>query len=117
MSLFDQLLGSVSENLDVASIAAKVGIDPATVQSAVSALANAHAQPGDTVATAAASSGIDSSTLSQIVSHIGGEGGLGQLSQLVQGHPEAAGLLNMFGTNGETGAAGSVLGMAKGLFS
>jgi hypothetical protein len=117
MSVFDLLLSQVNQNLDVAGIAAKFGIDPSIAQSAVSALASAHGQPGDTVETAAANTGIDSGTLGQIMSHLGGESGLGQLSALVQGHPDASGLLNMFGNNSEGGAAGGVLNMAKGLFS
>lgn len=117
MSFLDSILGQVGGNLDIAGIAAKVGIDPATAQQAVTALAGAHGQAGDTVETAAAQTGVDSGTLSQIVSHLGGEGGLGQLSALVQNHPEAQNLLNMFGgAQGEGGAEGGMLGMAKGLF-
>jgi hypothetical protein len=124
MSILDSILGQVGGNMDIAGIATKLGIDPATAQQAVSALAGAHAQPGDTVETAAAQTGIDSGTLGQIVSHLGGEGGLGQISQLIQGHPEASNLLTMFGgsaaggegqAGGQGGVAG-VLGMAKGLF-
>ena len=116
MSFLDSLLGQVGGNLDVAGIASKFGIDPAIAQQAVTALASAHGQPGDTVDTAAAQTGLDSGMLGQIASHLGGADSLGQLSQLVQDHPEAQSLLSsLAGQQGE-GAAAGVLGMAKGLF-
>ncbi|MBU6266213.1 MAG: hypothetical protein KGN34_01650 [Sphingomonadales bacterium] len=116
MSMLDSILGQVGGNLDVAGIASKFGIDPALAQQAVTALAGAHAQPGDTVETAAAQTGIDSGMLGQIASHLGGEGGLGQLSQMLQNNPQAAGLLNMLDRNGDGSPIDDVLGMAKGLF-
>ncbi|WP_353228681.1 hypothetical protein [Novosphingobium sp.] len=116
MSMFDSILGQLGGNLDVAGIAAKVGIDPAMAQTAISALAGAHSQPGDTVDTAAAQTGIDSGTLGQIAAQLGGEGGLGQLNEMIQSHPQAAGLLNMLDRDGDGNPINDVLGMAKGLF-
>jgi hypothetical protein len=116
MSFLDSMLGQVGGNLDIAGIAAKFGIDPAVAQQAVAALASAHGQPGDTVDTAAAQTGLDSGMLGQIASHLGGAESLGALSQLVQGHPEAQGILGAFTGQGGEGAASGVLGMAKGLF-
>ena len=83
-------------------------------QEAVTALAGAHGEPGDTVETAAAQTGMDSGMLGQIASHLGGEGALGQLSQLVQAHPEAQSIFSSF--SGQGGGASDMLGMAKGLF-
>lgn len=116
MSFLDSILGQVGGNLDVAGIAAKFGIDPAMAQQAVTALASAHGQPGDTVETAAAQTGLDSGMLGQIAEHLGGADSLGQLSQMVAAHPEAHGILGAFSGQGGEGAAAGVLGMAKGLF-
>ncbi|MDE2403282.1 MAG: hypothetical protein KGM17_01015 [Sphingomonadales bacterium] len=116
MSLLDSILGQVGGNVDIAGIAAKVGIDPALAQQAVTALAGAQPQPGDTVATAAAQTGIDSGVMGQIAAQLGGESGLGQLNQMLQAHPQAAGLLNMLDRNGDGSPIDDVLGMAKGLF-
>lgn len=115
MSFLDSLLGQVGGNLDIAGIATRFGIDPATAQQAIAALASAHGQPGDTVETAAAQTGLDSGMLYQIASHLGGEGALAQLNQLIQAHPEAQSMVNAFGRQGG-GAASAMLGMAKGLF-
>ena len=116
MSMFDSILGQLGGNLDIAGIAAKFGIDPSVAQTAITALAGAHSQPGDTVETAAAQTGIDSGTLGQIAAHLGGEGGLGQLSEMIQNHPQAAGLFNMLDRDGDGNPVNDVMGMAKGLF-
>ncbi len=113
MSLLDSLLGQAGQNIDVAGIAEKFGIDPAIAAQAVAALGAAHSQPGDTVDTAAGQTGIDTGTLSQIAQELGGGEGLEQLNQAMQGHPEAAGLMSMFGGDD---SGGGLLGMAKGLF-
>jgi hypothetical protein len=114
MSLLDSLLGQAGQNVDVAGIAEKFGIDPATAEQAIAALGAAHSQPGDTVDTAAGQTGIDSGTLSQIAQELGGAEGLGQLNQVMQDHPQAASLLGMFSGGGEN--AGGLLGMAEGFF-
>jgi hypothetical protein len=95
------LLGQVAENVDVQNLAAKVGITPGEVEQAVTALAQAHPQPGDTVTQAAATTGLPTDTLQQIVGHIGGEGALGRF----------AGLLGEQG-----GTLGKLGGLASGLF-
>ncbi|MCW1381972.1 hypothetical protein OLX02_03975 [Novosphingobium sp. KCTC 2891] len=117
MSMFDGILGQVGSNFDIANLAAKVGIDPALAEKAVAALGVAHPQPGDTVTTAAASTGIDSGTLTQIVGHLGGEGSLGQFAQLMQDHPEASGFLSKLDQDGDGNPLNDVMGMAKNLFS
>ena len=100
MGLLDGLLSQVTDNVDITNLAAKVGLDPAQVEQAVTALAQAHPQPGDTVAQAAETTGLSSDTLQQIVGHIGGEGSLGQFASLI----ESQGGLSALG------------GLASGLF-
>lgn len=104
MGMLDGLLGQVAGNLDVANLAAKVGISPEQAEQAVQALGMAHPQPGDTVATAAEQTGLSSDVLQQIVGHIGGEGSLGRFAQ-------------MLGEGGGAGGIGGALsGLAGGLF-
>lgn len=129
MGLLDGILGQLGggnagggmQDMAIDAIAAKFGIPPALAESAVAALTKAHPEPGDTVATAAEQTGIDSSTMGQIADHLGGEGGLGQLSQMVQNNPD---LLNSItgmlgggqgggGLGGLAGLAGSLLGGKK----
>jgi hypothetical protein len=103
MGILDGLLSQVAENVDVKNLAAKVGLTPEQIESAVTALGQAHTAPGDTVDTAAASTGLPADILQQIVGHIGGEGALGKF----------AGLLNAQGSGGVLGELG---GLASGLF-
>lgn len=116
MSIFDGILGQIGNSADIASLAAKVGIDPALAEKAVAALGAAHAQPGDTVTTAAESSGIDSGTLTQIVDRIGGEGALTKVNELLQNHPQAAGLFAKLDRDGDGNPLNDVMGMAKNIF-
>lgn len=107
MSLLDGLLGQVNENVDVKNLAAKVGITPEQAESAILALAKSHTEPGDTVDGAAASTGLGSDVLSQIVGHIGGEGSLGEFASLLGG-AENSGILGQLG-----GLASSLFGGSK----
>lgn len=116
MSLLDGLLGQLGPNVDVANLAAKVGLDPALAEKAIAALGVAHQEPGDTVASAAEKTGIDSGILEQIVGHIGGEGSLTQFNQLLQDHPQAASIFSSFDKDGDGNPINDLLGMAKGLF-
>jgi hypothetical protein len=84
MGLLDGLLGQIAGNVDIQNLAAKVGLTPEQVEAAVTALGQAHPEPGDTVATAAANTGLPTETLQQIVGHIGGEGALGQFATLLK---------------------------------
>jgi transposase-like protein len=61
----------LSGNADVAAIAQKVGIDPATAQNAITALGQAYPQEGDTVEAAAQQTGLAPDTLNQVVSAMG----------------------------------------------
>lgn len=117
MSLLDSLLGQLSDNVDVAGIAAKVGIDPATAQNAITALGQAHQQEGDMVENAAAQTGLSSETLQQVVGALGGVEGLGQVSQILQSNLKIINSINgLLDGNGDGSALDDVLGMAKGLF-
>ncbi len=122
MSIFDQILGQISSNVDIKNLAAKVGIDPSTAESAIAALAAGHSAPGDTVETAAANTGIDAGILQQIVGHIGGEGSLGSFASMLGEHPDVMKVVSGFlgGGTGEGEAGGNPLGglgsLASGLF-
>ncbi|MEO9132617.1 MAG: hypothetical protein ABI240_15605 [Sphingomonas sp.] len=100
MGLLDGLLAQVNENADVKNLAAKVGLTPEQIEAAVTALGQAHTAPGDTVDTAAATTGLPADILQQIVGHIGGEGALGKF----------AGLLNGEGAGGVLGELGGLFG-------
>ena len=99
MSLLDGLLGQIAENVDVKNLAAKVGLTPEQAEQAITALAQAHPQPGDTVAQASQQTGIEGAILQQIVGHIGGEGSLAQFASLLGGQ-----------------GGGGLAGLASGLF-
>ena len=109
MGMLDGLLAQVAGNVDVANLAAKVGLTPAQVEAAVAALGAAHPQPGDTASAAAASTGLPTDALQQIIGHLGGEGALGRFADLlgaqggVAGHD--GGIEGMLG-----GLAGKFLG-------
>ena len=104
MSLFDSILKSISGVPDdVANLAAKLGIDPATAEKAIAALGHAHQLEGDTVEAAAASTGLPTGTLQQIVEHIGGEGSLMEFA-------------NMLDRDGDGNPLNDIAGIAKGIF-
>ena len=100
MSIVNDLLGQLPGNLDVQNLAAKVGLTPEQTETAVAALGQAHPQPGNTVETAAATTGLPTDVLQQIVGHIGGESSLGQFASLL----------------GKSGGAEGILGKLSGLW-
>jgi hypothetical protein len=116
MSILDGILGQLEGSVDIANLATKVGLDPALAEKAVAALGAAHPQPGDTVATAAAKTGIDAGTLSQVVEHLGGEGALARVGQMLREHPQAAGIFNQLDRDGDGNPINDVLGAAGSLF-
>ena len=116
MGIFDSILGQVSEHVDVANMAAKLGIDPAMAEKAIAALGQAHHEPGDTVAGAAAKTGLDTGMLGKIVEQIGGEGSLGQFAQMLKDNPQASGILGTLDRDGDGNPLNDLAGMAKGLF-
>jgi hypothetical protein len=60
--------------------------------------------------------GLDTGVLSQIVSHIGGEGSLGEFARLLHEHPQAESLLGLLDRDGDGNPINDIAGMAKGLF-
>ncbi|MCH7860761.1 MAG: hypothetical protein IH998_03520 [Proteobacteria bacterium] len=102
MSILDGILGQVSQNVDVANLAAKVGLSPEHVEQAVQALAKFHPMDTDTAEGAASATGLPVEKLQEIIGHIGGEGSLGRFSQLMQ--------------DGGEGVLGQLGGIASGLF-
>ncbi|MFM9977628.1 MAG: hypothetical protein ACKVOP_06230 [Sphingomonadaceae bacterium] len=97
MGMLDGLLGQITGNMDVANLATKVGLSPEQAEAAISALGLAHPEPGDTVATAAANTGLSPDILQQIVGHIGGEGSLGQYAQMIAGAQSEGGIMDTLG--------------------
>jgi hypothetical protein len=116
MGLLDGILNQVSNHPDVANLAAKVGIEPAQAEKAIAALGVAHQEPGDTITSAAAKTGLGTGTLTQIVDQIGGEGSLGEFARMLNEHPEAAGFLAKLDRDGDGSVLDDVVDIAKGLF-
>lgn len=104
MSMFDGILGQVTQNVDLKNLAAKIGLSPEHVESAVQALGKSHQQQGDTAEGAAAATGLPLEKIQEIMSHIGGEGTLakyaGMLDKDGDGNP----------LNDITGLVGGFLG-------
>ena len=104
MSILDGILKSIGGAPDdVVNLAAKVGIPPEMAEKAIAALGQAHQQPGDTVAGAAAVTGLDTGVLSQIVAQIGGEGSLTSFASMID-------------KDGDGNPLDEIMGMASGLF-
>ncbi|MES2290569.1 MAG: hypothetical protein V4530_12615 [Pseudomonadota bacterium] len=104
MGMLDGLLGQLAGNIDVANLASKVGLSEEQVEMAMTALGQAHTEPGDTVETAAANTGLSADVLQQVVGHIGGEGSLGRFAEMLQQGGEGGGIMGQLG------------GLASGLF-
>ena len=103
MGLLDGILGQVAGSGQVAELAERFGLSQDQVQGAIAALGQAHEQPGDTVATAAASTGLSADTLQGLVGQLGGENALGQLSA-------------MFDRDGDGNPLNDLAGFASKLF-
>ena len=116
MGIFDNILGQVSEHADVGNMASKLGIDPSLAEKAIAALGQSHQEPGDTIAGAAAKTGLDAGTLNAIVEQIGGEGSLGQFAQMLKDNPQASGILGMLDRDGDGNPLDDIAGLAGGLF-
>jgi hypothetical protein len=95
MSILDGILGQVTQNVDVANLAAKVGLSPDHVEQAVQALAKFHPMDVDTAEGAASATGLPVEKLQEIIGHIGGEGSLGHFANLLKG--DGAGVLGQLG--------------------
>ena len=117
MSMLDSVLKQVSGSPDtVASLAEQVGLDSSMVEKAVAALGQSHPESGDTVELAAQKTGIDAGALGGIVSQLGGENALGELSGLMDGNVEMADVAKLLDRDGDGNPLNDVMGMAKGLF-
>lgn len=89
-AIFGEVTGSGEGNAAMTALAEKVGLTPEQAQSAISALARAHPQPGDTVQTASENTGMSPGVLQQIVGHLGGEGALASIASSVLGNRDQA---------------------------
>jgi ATP phosphoribosyltransferase regulatory subunit HisZ len=117
VSLFDSILKNIAGSPDdVANLAAKVGIDPGIAEKAIAALGQSHQMQGDTVELAAAKTGLDTGTLSQIVEQIGGEGSLMEFANTLKDHPQAASILQALDRDHDGNPLNDIAGMASGLF-
>lgn len=103
MGMLDGLLGQLGGADQIGKIAGQFGLSEEQVQTAMAALGKAHAEPGDTVASAAQSTGLSADTLQGILGQIGGEGTLGQI----------AGMLDR---DGDGNPVDDIMGMAGKLF-
>jgi ATP phosphoribosyltransferase regulatory subunit HisZ len=115
MGMLDEVLGQLGGS-DVGAIAEKFGLPPELAEKAVAALGQSQAEPGDTIAGAAAKTGIDAGTLGQIADQLGGEAGLEKLNGLIKDNPALSGIASMLDRDGDGNPLDDVLGMAKGLF-
>lgn len=117
MSILDEVLKGISGAPDdVVNLAERVGISPAMAERAIAALGHAHQMQGDTVELAAAQTGLDSSVLSSIVGHIGGEGSLTNFASMLESNPQAKSLLDKLDRDGDGNPLNDIAGFARGLF-
>jgi hypothetical protein len=117
MSILNSIFSQFGQNVDVANMAAKLGIDQSIAEKAIAALGQSHTEPGDTVEGAAAKTGLDTGTLSSIVDHIGGEGSLGEFANILKNNPQAAGILSSLDKDGDGNPLDDLADMAKGFFN
>ena len=70
----------------------------------------------DTIAGAAAKTGLDTGTLGQIVNQIGGEGSLTEFARMLQDNPQAKGVFSWLDKDGDGNPLDDIADLAKGLF-
>lgn len=116
MSMFDTILKQVAGSPDsIADLAAKVGIDPKMAETALAALGQSHAEPGDTVELAAQKTGLDVGALGSILTQFGGEGALGDMVGKLQGAGGLGALSGMLDRDGDGNPIDDIMGMASGM--
>lgn len=103
MGLLDGIMGQLGGADPIGKLAGQFGLSEQQVQMAMAALGKAHAEPGDTVASAAETTGLSADTLQGLLGQIGGEGTLGQI----------AGMLDR---DGDGNPVDDIIGMAGKLF-
>lgn len=82
MGILDGILGQIGGG-QLNELGAKLGLSPEQLQAATAALGKAHAEPGDTVESASAATGLSADTLTQLMQGIGGEGTLANISSML----------------------------------
>lgn len=115
MSILDSILGQVGGADGLANLAAKVGLSPEHVESAVRALAKHHQMAGDTAEGAAAATGLPLDKMQELITQIGGEGALGKFATMLQ-QDGAGGILGALDRDGDGNPLNDLAGIAGGLF-
>lgn len=116
MGLLDGILGQLGGGAGgIEALAEKVGIPKEMAEQAVAALGQSHAEPGDTIAGAAAKTGLDPATLSQMAEQLGGEGGLGKIADMIKDNPALSGIAGMLDRDGDGNPLDDIAGLASGL--
>jgi hypothetical protein len=115
MNILDSILGQVSGNATIDNLAAKVGLSPEHVDSAVQALAKHHQMAGDTAEGAAAATGLPLDKMQELITQIGGEGALGKFATMLQ-TDGAGGILGALDRDGDGNPLNDLADMAGGLF-
>ncbi|MEO1044806.1 MAG: hypothetical protein AAFX04_05140 [Pseudomonadota bacterium] len=118
MSGLDTILQNIPVGANsIGEIAEKLGIDPSLVEKGVAALGKSHAEEGDTVTLAAQSTSLDTGSLSNILGQLGGEQGLGQISEMFGSDEGLMGQINGFlDQDGDGNALDDLAGMASKFF-
>ncbi len=115
MGIFDTILAQAG-HADIGNLAGKLGVPPELAEKAIAALGQSHAEPGDTIAAAAAKTGLDSGVLGQIVDQLGGEGALGHYAQALQDNPQLSGMFKWADQDGDGNPINDVMGAMGKLF-
>ena len=119
MSILDGIMKQVAGSPDtVASLAEKVGIDPAMAEKAVAALGASYAEDGDTVELAAEKTGLNQSQLGGIMEQLGGENALSDIASRLQADGEGglSGVMGILDRDGDGNPLNDITSMASSLF-